>query len=56
MYGSRATRNWENVFRQSARPLDKTKDERCENAIKSVRNAISKSKTMGTIDFNSRVD
>ena len=37
------TRNWENDFSQWARPPAKTEDERCENAIKAVRNAIAKS-------------
>lgn len=37
------TRNWENEFNQWARPPSKTEDERCENAVKAVRNAISKS-------------
>lgn len=37
------TRNWENEFSQWARPPGKTEDERCENAIKAIRNAIAKS-------------
>ena len=37
------TRNWENEFSQWARPPGKTEDERCENAIKAIRNAIDKS-------------
>ncbi len=36
-------RNWENEFSQWARPPDKTEDQRCENAIKAIRNAIAKS-------------
>ncbi len=36
-------RNWENEFSQWARPPGKTEDERCENAIKAIRNAIAKS-------------
>ena len=36
-------RNWENEFSQWARPPGKTEDERCENAIKTIRNAINKS-------------
>ena len=37
------TRNWENDFSQWARPPANTEDERCENAIKAVRNAIAES-------------
>ncbi len=37
------TRNWENEFSQWSRPPRKTENERCENAVKAVRNAISKS-------------
>ena len=37
------TRNWENDFNQWARPPGKTEDERCENAIKAVRNAVANS-------------
>lgn len=37
------TRNWENEFNQWARPPGKTENERCENAIKAIRNAIAKS-------------
>ena len=37
------TRNWENEFSQWARPPGKTERERCENAIKAIRNAIAKS-------------
>ena len=36
-------RNWENEFSQWARPPGKTENERCENAIKAVREAIAKS-------------
>lgn len=36
-------RNWENEFSQWARPPGKTEDQRCENAIKAIRNAIAKS-------------
>ncbi len=36
-------RNWENEFSQWARPPGKNEDERCENAIKAIRNAIDKS-------------
>lgn len=34
-------RNWENDFSQWARPPGRTEDERCENAIKAIRNAIA---------------
>lgn len=37
------TRNWENEFSQWSRPPSRTENERCENAVKAVRNAISKS-------------
>ncbi len=37
------TRNWENEFSQWARPPGTVEDERCENAIKAIRNAIAKS-------------
>lgn len=37
------TRNWENEFSQWARPPSRTENERCENAVKAVRNAIAKS-------------
>lgn len=37
------TRNWENEFSQWSRPPNRTEDERCENAVKAVRDAISKS-------------
>lgn len=37
------TRNWENDFSQWARPPGRTEDERCENAIKAIRNAIAES-------------
>ena len=37
------TRNWENTFSLWARPPGKTERERCENAIKAIRNAIAKS-------------
>ena len=36
-------RNWENEFSQWARPPGKTEDQRCENAIKAIRNAIARS-------------
>lgn len=36
-------RNWENEFSRWARPPGKTEDQRCENAIKGIRNAIAKS-------------
>lgn len=37
------TRNWENEFSRWSRPPSRTEDERCENAVKAVRDAISKS-------------
>lgn len=37
------TRNWENEFSQWSRPPSRTEDERCENAVKAVRDAIAKS-------------
>lgn len=37
------TINWENKFSQWARPPGRTEDQRCENAIKAIRNAINKS-------------
>ena len=37
------TRNWENEFSQWSRPPGKTEGERCESAIRAIRNAISKS-------------
>ena len=37
------TRNWENEFSQWSRPPSRTENERCENAVKAVRNAIAKS-------------
>ena len=37
------TRNWENEFSQWARPPGRTENERCENAIKAVRNAVANS-------------
>ena len=37
------SRNWENEFSQWARPPGETEDERCENAIKAIRNAIKES-------------
>ena len=39
-------RNWENDFSQWARPPAKTEDERCENAIKAIRNAIAESEKL----------
>lgn len=36
-------RNWENTFGQWARPPDKKEDQRCENAIKAIREAIADS-------------
>ena len=42
------TRNWENEFSQWARPPSKTEDERCENAIKAIRNAIAKNDKLKT--------
>ena len=36
-------RDWENTFGQWARPPDKKEDQRCENAIKAIREAIENS-------------
>ena len=35
-------RDWESTFGQWAKPPGKTEEQRCENAIKAIRNAIAK--------------
>jgi hypothetical protein len=37
------TRDWESTFSQWAKPPGKTEEERCENAVRAIRNGISKS-------------
>lgn len=44
LYGTTAmARDWESAFTQWAKPPGTTEETRCENAIKAIRNAISKS-------------
>ena len=45
------TRNWENEFSQWSRPPSRTEDERCENAVKAVRDAIAKSDKLNNRDL-----
>ena len=37
------SKNWEDAFSNWAKPPSKTEEERCENAIRAIRNAIAKS-------------
>ena len=37
------TRDWESAFTSWAKPPGKTEEQRCENAIKAIRNAIANS-------------
>lgn len=43
--------NWEDVFSKWARPLGKTEEERSENAIKSVKNAIDSNNNLKNRDI-----
>lgn len=40
------SRDWESIFRGWAQPLGKTEKERCSNAEKAIKNAISRSQKL----------
>ena len=56
MYGQTAlTRDWESSFAQWAKPPGKTEEQRCENAVKAIRNAIANSQDLKQRDIKAFV-